>query len=132
MTIQQPPTVDLRVLESELAVCRLEPGAAVPDAGSAELWALTRTREETSVVCAVEDAPTNAKVEDGWMAFAVQGPLDFGLTGILAAIAAPLAEAEVPIFAISTYDTDYVLIKRTDEARALDALTSAGHRVVAA
>jgi uncharacterized protein len=128
----QTPTVDIRVMKAELAVCRLEPGASVADVRHAELWALTRTREETSVVCAVEDAPAGAKVEDGWMAVVVQGPLDFGLTGILAALAAPLAAAGVPIFAISTFDTDYLLIKRADEARALEALDRAGHRLVGA
>lgn len=125
-----PPTVALRVLGAELAVCRLDPGTPVPDPGGAELWALTRTAEEASVVCALEHAPAGAKVEEGWMGFAVAGPLDFGLTGILAAIAAPLAEAGVPIFAISTYDTDYVLIKRADDERARAALTRAGHRFV--
>jgi hypothetical protein len=128
----QTPTVDIRVMKAELAVCRLEPGASVVDVRHAELWALTRTREETSVVCAVEDAPAGAKVEDGWMVVVVQGPLDFGLTGILAALAAPLAAAGVPIFAISTFDTDYLLIKRADEARALEALDRAGHRLVGA
>lgn len=129
MTTAGSPTVDLRVLDAELAVCRLDPGAPVPDIGKADLWALTRTADETSVVCAIADAPGNAIVEVGWMAFAVQGPLDFGLTGILAAIAAPLAQARVPIFAISTYDTDYVLVKRADEGRAREALARAGHRI---
>ncbi|HWM02690.1 MAG TPA: ACT domain-containing protein [Actinophytocola sp.] len=125
-----PPTVALRVLGAELAVCRLDPGTPIPDPGDAELWALTRTAEETSVVCALEHAPAGAKVEGGWLGYAVAGPLDFGLTGILAAIAAPLAEAGVPIFAISTYDTDYVLVKRADDDRARAALTQAGHRVI--
>jgi hypothetical protein len=129
MTTEVSPTVDLREVGAELAVCRLDPGAPVADIGNAQLWALTRTAEETSVVCAVEDAPPDAVVEAGWMAFAVAGPLDFGLTGILAAIAAPLAQGGVPIFAISTYDTDYVLVKRSDEASAREALTGAGHRI---
>jgi hypothetical protein len=129
MTGQEPPTVDLRALDVELAVCRLGPGTPVVDPAGGALWALTRTAEETSVVCAVDHAPTGATVEDGWMAFAVAGPLDFGLTGVLAAIASPLADAGVPIFAISTYDTDYVLVKRSDEASAREALTGAGHRI---
>lgn len=128
-TTESSPTVELRVLRAELAVCRLEPGTSVTDVRDAEFWALTRTAEETSVVCAVEDAPAAATVEAGWMAFVVAGPLDFGLTGILAAIAAPLARSGVPIFAVSTYDTDYVLVKREDEARAREALTRAGHRI---
>ena len=68
--------------------------------------------------------------EDGWSALAVEGPLDFGLTGILAALATCLAEASVPIFAVSTYDTDWILIKRTDLKRAVGALQAAGHVVV--
>jgi hypothetical protein len=68
-------------------------------------------------------------VEAGWRALAVQGPLDFGLTGILAALAAPLAAARISIFAVSTYDTDYVLVRDRDLERAVLALREAGHSV---
>ena len=124
------PTVTVRVLDGELAVCRLPadaPAPPVPTGGA--LFAVTRTREELSIVCPRADAPADATVEPGWRALGVVGPLDFGLTGILAALAAPLAAAGVSIFALSTYDTDYVLVRETALTAALDALRGAGHSV---
>ena len=82
-------------------------------------------------MCPAADAPAGATVERGWRALGVLGPLDFGLTGILASIAAPLAAAGVSIFAISTYDTDYVLVRETALATAVDALRAAGHELSA-
>jgi len=122
--------VSVRVLDGELAVCRLPAGAPAPPApAGAELFAVTRTREELSVVCPAAHAPADATVEPGWRALCVLGPLDFGLTGILASLAAPLAAAGVSIFAISTYDTDYVLVREDALAAAVEALRGAGHVV---
>lgn len=75
---------------------------------------VTRTDEELSVVCESDKMPPQQpqKIQDGWKVFKVKGPLDFSLTGILSAIAAPLADNKVPIFAISTFDTDYVLVEK--------------------
>src|SRR5215207_4844320 len=85
------------------AVCRLDPQAPVPAwATLGPLFSLTRTPEELSVVCIYGDEPEGVKVE---------GPLDFGLTGILASLTAPLARDGIPVFALSTYDTDYLLVK---------------------
>ena len=126
-----PPTVSLRVLDGELAVCRLPADAPAPEVPSgAALFAVTRTREELSIVCPAADAPADATVEPGWRALCVLGPLDFGLTGILASIATPLAAAGVAIFAISTYDTDYVLVRDTALATATEALRAAGHELI--
>lgn len=124
------PTVTLTLLPGGYAVCRLPADAVVPLPGTAGgVYSVTRTRDELSVVCAEDVAPDGATVEPGWVALVVEGPLDFGLTGILASVAAPLAGAGVSIFAISTYDTDYVLIRRGDQASALAALRTAGHTV---
>ena len=124
------PRVTLALLEGELAVCRLAPDAPIPDiAADAELVSLTRTRTELSVVCPVEAAPRGATVERGWRALGVAGPLDFALTGILASLAAPLAAAGVSIFAIATYDTDYVLVRADQLDAAMEALRAAGHEV---
>jgi hypothetical protein len=123
-------SVTLRLLDESFAVCRMEPGreVAVP-AASTSIWSLTRTAAELSLVCAAQLAPDSAVVENGWSALVVDGPLDFGLTGILASIASPLAEARISIFALSTYDTDYVLV-RTDQAEAaVGTLEAAGHTV---
>jgi hypothetical protein len=107
------------------AVCRLAADADVP----AAFFSVTRTPDELSVVCAEDLAPHGARCEGGWRIFQVAGPLEFTLTGVLAAIAAPLANASVSIFAISTFDTDYVLVKEEKLARAVEALRGAGHRV---
>jgi len=116
---------ELRVLPGLYAVCRLPAEADVPPS----FFSATRTPNELSVVCAEGDALPGAPCERGFRIFEVAGPLDFALTGVLAAIAAPLAGAGVSIFAISTFDTDYVLVKERDLAKAVEALREAGHRV---
>lgn len=125
------PGVDLRLLEGSYAVCRMEPGReiTVPWSASGSVWSLTRTEAELSLVCATDLVPENAVVEDGWSAIVVAGPLDFALTGILASIAGPLADAQISIFALSTYDTDYLLVKADDCEAALRTLEVAGHIV---
>ena len=121
--------LSLRTLPGELAVCRLPADAPAPALGAAALWSVTRTADELSIVCPAADAPAGAEVERGWRALKVAGPLDFALTGILAAIAAPLADAGVSIFAVSTYDTDYVLVREAALPAAAEALRRAGHDV---
>ncbi|MFN2444325.1 MAG: ACT domain-containing protein [Vicinamibacterales bacterium] len=118
----------IRVLSEPLAMIRLEPSEPWPD------WlphdgfvSVTRTSGELSIVCAVEAAPTSARVEAGWCALEVDGPLDFALTGVLVSLAVPLANADVSIFVISTFDTDYMLVRAHDLERAIDVLRSAGH-----
>jgi uncharacterized protein len=119
----------LRALAGELAVCRLPADAPAPAPAAGALGSVTRTAEELSIVCPVADAPPGAEVECGWRALQVAGPLDFALTGVLAAIAVPLAEAEISIFAVSTYDTDYVLVREAALPAAAEALRRAGHEV---
>ena len=117
---------ELRVLPQRYAVCRLAAGADVP----AGFFSVTRTADELSVVCAEGEAPGGAKCECGWRMLQVVGPLEFSLTGVLAAIATPLANTGVSIFAISTFDTDYVLVKEESLVKAVGALRNAGHRVL--
>lgn len=121
----------LEVLAGRLAVCRLGPRDAVPPwaDGGGPLRATVRTGDELSIVCAEAAVPAGARAERGWRALKVAGPLDFALTGVLAALAAPLARAGVSIFAVSTFDTDYVLVRDDDLARARLALEAAGHDV---
>jgi hypothetical protein len=123
------------VLAGELAVARLDAGAPPPDwaspgAGDA-LHAVVRTAAEVSVVCAAARVPDGVRAERGWRALAVEGPLDFALTGVLAALAVPLAQAGVSIFAVSTYDTDYVLVPSDRLGDAVAALRAAGHTLAA-
>lgn len=120
----------LHLLPGRLAVCRLPAGDPLPAwALGHPFWSATRTPAETSVVCPVEAVPYGVRAESGWRALGVDGPLDFGLTGVLATLAAPLAAAGVPIFAVSTYDTDYLLVPEATLDRALATLETAGHRV---
>jgi hypothetical protein len=129
---QAPTSLDLTLLPQRLAVCWLDPGAALPTwATQGALWSVTRTAEELSVVCAEADVPGEVRREGGWRALMVAGPLDFTLVGVLLSVAAPLAAAGVSIFAISTYDTDYVLVRATQLDHAIAALRAAGHRVAA-
>ena len=91
---------------------------------------LAKTGEENSLVCRTEDVPGNAPArEDGWKGFRVRGVLDFSLTGILAGITGVLAEKEIPVFAVSTYDTDYILVRKEDSGAAAKALEEAGYGV---
>ena len=83
---------------------------------------ISRTAEELSIVCPEDMAPEGAKVTGGWRAFKVQGPLDFSLTGVVATLTRPLAEARISVFTVATYDTDYLLVKQADLDAAQQAL----------
>lgn len=126
------PSFHLTLLPGRLAICRLPAGASVPEWAPAAgpLVSITRTADELSVVCDEAGVPAEVAAERGWRALRVAGPLDFALTGVLAALAVPLAEAGVSIFALSTYDTDYVLVREADVERAVAALAHAGHDLV--
>lgn len=120
----------LTVLSQTFTVCRLDAGAAIPAwASQGNFFSTTRTNDELSVVCESSQVPANVKSEKDWRAFKVQGPLEFSLTGILAALANPLAQAGISIFAVSTFDTDYVLVKSENLDAAISTLTRAGHEV---
>ena len=112
-------------------MCRLPAGEAVPAwfAGAGPLACVARTDDELSLVCAEDAVPDGVQAGRGWRALKAQGPFAFTLTGVLAAILVPLADAGVPIFALSTYDTDYVLVPGTQVDHAVAALRAAGHDV---
>jgi hypothetical protein len=122
--------LSLLVLPARLSICRLPPEAPLPDWATGELTALTRTPDELSVVCDEQCVPDGVRAESGWRALKVAGPLDFSLTGVLAALAAPLAAAKISIFAVSTFDTDYLLVKETVLNAAVQTLRDAGHHVL--
>ncbi len=120
----------LYLLEEVYAVCRLEAGSPlVKGPFSGNLYSVTATPEEVSVVCPERESPPEAKCERDWRCLKVSGPLDFSQTGVLASLADPLAKAEIPIFVLSTYDTDYVLVKNSRLDKALAVLKEAGHLV---
>jgi len=115
-----------------LAVCRLPADHAVPawaDLTSPPLVSITRSAGELSLVLPQADVPVGVQAETGWRALSVRGPLPFHLTGILASLAAPLAEALVPVFAVSTHDTDWLLVGQDRLSDACAALEAAGHRI---
>jgi len=115
--------LQLSILPNKLAVCRLDKNAQIPSwAMKSEFSSITRTGDELSIVCIENQVPSNIKAEKGWRAFKVEGPLDFSLTGILVSLADPLARARISIFAISTYDTDYILVKEEDIKNAAEVL----------
>jgi hypothetical protein len=121
------PGLRLRETPWRLAICRFSPDDALPAwvlHDGATFWSITRTPSELSVVCPEEDLPPSVteKVERDWRAFEVQGPLPFGLTGVVSGLTSPLAAAGIPVFVLSTFDTDYVLVKAPDCARARDVL----------
>ena len=120
----------LRVLAGRFALCRLEPQAAVPAWASGDgLVCVTRTSEELSVVCPEDRVPSDARQMGGYVAIGVAGPLAPELVGVLASMATPLADASVPIVAIGTFDTDYLLVRAVDLDRAMTALRAAGHSI---
>lgn len=123
--------MNLSLLAGAFAVCRLAPEAEVPAWAwhDRSLLSITYTREELSIVCPAHAVPAGVQSEQPWSALKVEGPLDFSLTGILSALAAPLAEAGISIFALSTYDTDYLLVKESQLTRACQVLREAGHNL---
>ena len=120
----------LTLLPQKYAVCRLDPNGPIP------YWALlgddfislTRTRSELSVACLQENVPTDIQAERGWCCAKVEGPFDFSLAGVHVSLAIPLAQAEISILAIATYETDHLLIKEEDLERAIQVLEAAGHQ----
>ena len=127
-----PNSLHLEAIETRLVVCRLDAGSDVPSwvDRSREFTSVTRTNDELSIVCARDDVPEGVAMEGPWRALRVQGPLVMTLIGVVAALANPLADAGISIFAISTFDTDYILVHEPDFDAAVEALTQAGHVVV--
>jgi len=121
---------DLDVMPGAYVICRWPPGASLPDWVHEGIFvSVTRTPTEVSTVCAADAVPAGTVCEGPWRVFAVRGPLDFALTGIMASLALPLAAAAISVFAVSTYDTDYILVRAADVEGAVAALKKAGHRV---
>lgn len=118
----------LKRIHRDFSVCQVEDYSLVNL--ESEHCFIGKTDEERSLVCAESEVPSNViKREDGWKAICICGVLDFSLIGILSEIAAVLADNAISIFAVSTYNTDYILIKSEDYQRGLEALKSAGYEI---
>lgn len=121
-------TVSLTVLESQLAVVRFPARSGLPWwAATSSFLSFTRTVDEDSLICEEVRVPEGMAAQRGFKALRVEGTLPFHLTGVLSSLANPLADAGVPIFVVSTHDTDYLLVPETMLARATAALREAGH-----
>ncbi len=121
----------LEILNGEFSVCQLK-GSPCLD-WTADFLFLAKTDEELSLVCRAGQEPAGCMaIEPGWRAFRVAGPLDFGLVGILAGLADALAQAGISIFAVSTFNTDYILVRSASFTAARAALRAAGHLVLSA
>jgi hypothetical protein len=134
---KQTPTYTLTLLPGHYAVCALPPTSPIPhwaDAQTDGFCSITRTGDELSIICPQDSLPSasppEAKFGRDWVLLRVEGPFDFDVTGVLAAISAPLAQAGVVMLAVATYQTDYVLVKREQLEAAITALTQAGHQVM--
>jgi predicted glycoside hydrolase/deacetylase ChbG (UPF0249 family) len=122
--------LDLEILAGRYAVCRLAADRPWPSAPSGDgLYSVTRSANELSVVCLESQIPRGGRTERGWRCLRVRGPLDLGVVGVLAGLTTILARAGVSLFALSTFDTDHILVREADLERAAAALGTAGHTV---
>ncbi|MCR5141542.1 MAG: ACT domain-containing protein [Ruminococcus sp.] len=121
--------MELKKLDCKLSVCKV---ADISDIKlTADLYFIGKTDEELSLVCKTEDTPKNVtECSDGWRGFRIQGVLDFSLIGILSKLTGILAENKIGVFAVSTYNTDYIFVKEENFDRALGILASKGYTVV--
>jgi len=122
----------MKLLEEKYGVCRLDKTESIPEwSKNSNFFSITRTEDELSIVCSQDSIPDDIKCEKDWRILKVQGPLDFSLIGILASISRVLAQKGISIFAVSTYDTDYILVKNRDIDNAIKSLVNEGYEVIA-
>ncbi|HEX9801136.1 MAG TPA: ACT domain-containing protein [Thermoanaerobaculia bacterium] len=119
-------------LSGRYRIGRFPPSSALVSVPSGPFVSITRTADELSLVCPEEEMPRGGRSEGPYALFRVAGRMDLGLTGVIAALTAPLAAAAIPVFTVATFDTDYVLVRESDRERAQAALEKAGHRFAVA
>jgi uncharacterized protein len=124
-------TLRFSLLSETFAICRLDPTTSIPEWAfrPAKFASITRTTDELSIVCPEANVPTGLKSDAGWICLKLEGPFPFSMTGVLASFINPLSSNRIPIFAVATFDTDYVLIKQEFWEPASAALESAGHKI---
>ncbi|WP_287457689.1 ACT domain-containing protein [Kandleria sp.] len=121
--------MELKKIDYKLTVCKVAEVSSIDM--ESDFYFIGKTDEELSLVCKTEDTPDNTiERDDGWRGFRIQGVLDFSLIGILSKLSGILAEHKIGIFAVSTYNTDYILVKEENYERALSVLTSEGYTVI--
>ncbi|KAJ53035.1 hypothetical protein BD780_000409 [Clostridium tetanomorphum] len=121
----------IKLLKEKFGVCRLNKEDLIPDwVKNGDFFSITKTLDELSFVCLESSIPNDIKSEKDWRILKIEGPLDFSLIGILSSISTILANKRISIFAISTYDTDYILIKNKDINTAVDALSKENYEII--
>lgn len=124
-------SITLGLLESDFSVCRFNPGDfQFPPQGFKKLHSFTSTQRETSLVCSTEEVPAGATADPGWRALYVEGPIPFGLTGVVAGITTAVADAGLPVFVVSTYDSDLLFLRSETLSDSLTALAAAGYAIL--
>jgi hypothetical protein len=124
------PQLELILARETFTVCRLERDAPTPGwATAGGFFSITRTADELSLVCGQDAVPASVRCERGWRCLRVAGTIPFSAVGVLVKLIAPLADAGISVFALSTFDTDYLLVKEQDLEAAIDALRRQGHVV---
>ena len=127
----QPLRLKFRWLPGPYAIVRLAADAPIPDwASEGDFTSITRTKDERSMVCPAVNLPRDVRSPHSWICLKLEGPFPFSQTGVLLSFIEPLSHSGIPIFAISTYDTDYVLIQEEWAGAAIAALQGAGHELL--
>lgn len=121
----------MKLLNNKYGVCRLDKNELIPTwPQNSDFFSITKTSDELSIVCSQDDIPDDIKCEKDWRMLKILGPLDFSLIGILSSISTILAQKGISIFAISTYDTDYILVKNKDIDNAIAALIAERYEII--
>ena len=122
--------LNLATVKETMAICRMEPHECVPVwVTESPFYAITKTDDELSLVCPQHKVPRKVEADRNWRCLKIQGPMALSQTGVLASLTGPLADARVSVFVISTFDTDYLLIKKKNLLRAIEILRRSGHFV---
>ena len=128
---QTPRLLTLSLLTGRYAVAKLPAGVAIPESATqGEFFSVTRTADELSLVTAERNVPAGANVAEGWRVFKVHGPLEFSEVGVLASLTESLARENVAVFVVSTFDTDYLLVREESLRAAIAALQRVGHQLL--
>ncbi|MCB2358251.1 ACT domain-containing protein [Clostridium estertheticum] len=121
----------MKLLNEKFSVCRLNKNEQMPEwVKDSSFYSITKTSDELSIVCSQDSIPSNIKCEKDWRILKVEGPLDFSLIGIISSISTILALKRISIFAVSTYDTDYILVKNKDIDNAILALSNERYEII--
>ncbi|MBE6072065.1 MAG: ACT domain-containing protein [Clostridium butyricum] len=121
----------MKLLKENFGVCRLNKDDSIPNwVKNSDFYSITKTCDELSIVCSQNSIPAHVKCESDWKALKIEGPLDFSLIGILSKISTILAHEEISIFAISTYDTDYILVKNSHIKDAIKVLSNNNYDII--